>query len=236
MPEVAKLLVASKLINKVAKCAFIHESLPHLGQIYLFKYNGKIMLGAQNGYAFGMRIAVYDETDLTGQERLDADEQYEQARRDMGLDTWMFPADLKIPNGLNVTIILYDDHSTIFKTKNAVYGPFEQILMLDGAEFNVFRIFKYPEGGMEGSSRAVNPVLLTKLIAAICVKDDTLIMNTHGRFDQPLHFMTTEGTAYGMLMPIRDPGLAEMDGGDPGLSTPAAPESPLEDDDEEDEV
>lgn len=208
MPEIARLLVSSKLINKVAKCAAIIETLPHLGQIYIFRFEGKIMLGAMNGFAFGMRIAEYDETLLIGNELIEAEQQQELARKEIGADTWMFPADLKIPNGMNAMITLYNDKSTIIKTKNAVYGPFEQVLTLGGTEFNVDRIFSYPDH-LEGSSRAVNPKLLAKLIAAICEKDDVLIMNISGVYDKPIHFRTTEGTAYGLLMPISDPGLAD---------------------------
>lgn len=215
MPEVAKLLVASKIINKIGKCA--NEDFPHLSQIYIIRYDGKVMICALNGFALAMRKADFIEDDMSGTDINEARENYEKALFAIGRDSWMFPADLKIPNGLNVDITLYEDGTTVLqaKQKNAIYGPFERVPMISGTEIDIHNIFRYPSES-PGCSRAINPALFLILIAAISEKRERLIINASGDYDQAIYCKIDTGDAYGMLLPIREETLADQSAGKDG--------------------
>ncbi len=202
MPETAKLLVSSKIINKVAKCTMAEAANPLLSQIHIIRYKQMVMLAGLNGFALVMRKVKYDDEGMSPSEIDQADRNYNAALATMAWSMWMFPADLKIPNGLNTTITLYDDDTTVLQTKNAIYGPFGKVPQLSGAEFIIHQVYQYPAHST-GSCRALGIGGLSRLVSAMGEKKDTLILNITGDAEKPMYIRTADGEAYGMILPIK---------------------------------
>jgi hypothetical protein len=202
MPEVAKLLISSKLINTVAKCANKGDGQPLLSQMYILCYDHKIMIAAMDGFCLAMRMIVFDDCDMQFKEIDEATANHRAALGAIGMKSWMFPADLKIPAGLNVTVTLYEDFSTVLQTKNAVYGPFQRVATISDGYFNIHSVFLYPHG-KTGSSRVFTPARIAKLVCALGDKKDSLIFNTTGGAESPLYIKDINGNAYGMVLPIK---------------------------------
>lgn len=207
MSEVAKITVDSKIINRIARLASIDQQMGLKSQVYILIYRGRLMLAAFDGTCLGMREVEFEPKDMTGEEAMNASDENNRAIYEIDNKTWMFPADLKIPNGLNVTISIYDSFEVALRTKNACYGPFDKVKTLEGTEaiFDIHAIISYPQES-KGSCRVLNPAKTVKLIAAIADKDDCIIFNVSGTPKDKMHIKTINNKGFGMVMPIKNEG------------------------------